>query len=284
MSEKKRRASRRGRKERLSTAPPPAESKFEELPNGLRAHTLKTENGTLIYMYFRKEMRAALWELFARFVLSARLGGTVSFEDLARQAGADEPFDITIDVDRSFVDEVEEGTARALGLLDEIAPRLFAHASEQLVLEVFYRALCDQRGKGSIQFRASESQLLTMLSEHAVTRLKQRVAPRRRPSRKLEWTPERCEEYLAKYEYALDVLQRAKGIYQRNRGDEWRAMVRAVFPALPDQYLERLPLKGDAEPGDMAREYAAELYGVSNTSYLKKIIGRAREARLRKAA
>ena len=108
--------------------------------------------------------------------------------------------------------------------------------------------------------------------------------PRRRPSRKLEWTPERCEEYLVKYEYALDVLQKAKGIYQRNRGDEWRKMVQAVCPTLPDRFLDRLPLKGEAEPGEMAREYAAELYEVNNTSYLKKVITHAYEARLQRAA
>jgi hypothetical protein len=165
-------------------------------------------------------MRNKLWSLCGQFQLCARAGGPIDFEELARQVGADEPFDITVDVDQAFVDEAEAVAGHALGLLDTIAPQLLVHASEQLIFEVFYRAICDRRGTGSYQFRASESEILTMLSEHVVKRLKQRVSPRRRPSRKLEWTPERCEEYTRLYERALDTLQRAKAICRRNRGDE----------------------------------------------------------------
>jgi hypothetical protein len=85
------------------------------------------------------------------------------------------------------------------------------------------------------------------------------------------------------YERALNVLQRAKAICQRNGDDEWQKMVTAVFPDLPSRYYSRLQLRGDGEPHEMAREYAAELFGVNNTSYLKKVIQKAREARLRKA-
>ncbi len=284
MSRKRGRQQRAAKKYKFPTAQPHAETSFEAFPNGVRSHTAKTENGTLAYLYVRDEMRKTLWSMCAHFLLCARAGGPIDFDEIARLAGADMPYDIIVDVDQAFVSEAESCVQHALDLLDGIAPQLLIHISEQLLLEVFYRAICDRRGEGSCQFSASESELLTLFSEHVVKRLKQRVTPRRKPSSKLEWTPERCEEYLVIYERSLEVLQKAKAIYQRNRGDEWRKMIRAVLPELPDHYIERLHLRGDAEPGDMAREYAAELFGVNNTSYLKKIISRARDARLSKLA
>ncbi len=284
MKRHKKRGPRCQKKYKFSTAQPPHEAKFEAYPNGVCNHTAKTENGTLAYFYLRDEMRKTLWGMFAHLLLCARAGGPLDFEEIARKVGADFPYDIEVDINQAFADEAEACTEHALGLLDSIAPQLLVHASEQLVMEVFYRAMCDRRGKGSYQFRASESELLRLFSEHLVKRLKQRVTPRKRPSRKLEWTPEKCEEYLSFYLRALDVLQRAKAIYQRNGDDEWQKMVRAVFPDLPDRFYARLQLRGDGEPHDMAREYAAELYGVNNTSYLKKVIQKAREARERKAA
>lgn len=284
MPEKKRRRERAAKKYKLSTAQPLHEAKFEEFPNGVCAHTAKTETGTLAYMYAREEMRKTFWTLSAHFQLRARAGGPIDFDEIARQLGAAVPYDITVDVDHAFLDEAEECAEHALGLLDRLAPQILVHASEQLVFEVFYRVMCDRRGKGSYRFRASEAELVKLFAEHAVKRLKQRVTPRKMPSRKVEWTPERCEEYLASYERALDVLQRAKAIFQRNKDDEWQKMVAAVFPDLPSGYYARLQLRGDGEPHDLAREYAAELYGVNNTSYLKKVIQKAREARQRKAA
>jgi hypothetical protein len=80
------------------------------------------------------------------------------------------------------------------------------------------------------------------------------------------------------------MLQRAKAICQRNRGEEWRKMVAAVFPDLPEDFYGRLELRGDGEPSDLAREYAASLYDVNNTSYLRKVIQRAKAERLKVAA
>jgi hypothetical protein len=268
----------------FSTHQPPHEAHFEELPNGIRAHTAKTENGSFIYLYAREEIYQIFWSMFGRLLLAARFGRPIDFEEIARKVGADEPYDISVEVSQAFMDDAEACTQHALGLLDTLVPQLLAHASEQLIFEVFYRTMCDRRGLGCYQFEASESELLKLFSELSVKRLKQRVTPRKRPSRKLEWTPERCEEYLATYEGALDVLQRAKAICQRNGDDEWRKMVRAVFPDLPSRFYDRLQLRGDGEPHEMAREYAAETFGVNNTSYLKKVIQKAREARLRKAA
>jgi hypothetical protein len=61
-------------------------------------------------------------------------------------------------------------------------------------------------------------------------------------------------------------------------------MVAAVFPDLPEDFYDRLELRGDGEPGDLAREYAARLYGVNSTSYLRKVIQRAKSERLKAAA
>jgi hypothetical protein len=235
-------------------------------------------------MYAREEMHQTFWSMFCRLLLGARFGGPIDFEEIAKKVGADEPYDISLEVSQAFVDDAEACTQHALNLLDALVPQLLVHASEQLVYEVFYRTMCDRRGLGCYQFQASESELLKLFSEHIVKRLKQRVTPRKRSSRKLEWTPERCDEYLVAYERALDVLQRAKSICQRNGDDEWQKMIRAVFPDLPSRFYDRLQLRGDGEPHDIAREYAAELFGVNNTSYLKKVIQKAREARLRKAA
>jgi hypothetical protein len=284
MPHKRRRKPRAGKKYALPTDQPLHEAKFDEFPEGACAHTAKTEMGTLAYLYVREQMRQTFWTLSAHFQLRARAGGPIDFDEIARQVGAAMPYDITVDVDQDFVDEAEECAQHALRLLDRIAPQLLVHASEQLVFEVFYRVMCDRRGNGSYRFRASEAELVKLFAEHAVKRLKQRVTPRKAPSRKVEWTPERCEEYLATYERALDVLQRAKAIFQRNKDDEWQKMVAAVFPDLPSGYYARLQLRGDGEPHDLAREYAAELYEVNDTSYLKKVIRKAREARLRKVA
>jgi hypothetical protein len=266
----------------FSTDQPPHEAHLEELPEGVWKHTAKTGSGALLYLYAREEMRQTFSSMFGRLLLAARFGRPIDFEEIARKVGADVPYDISVEVSQAFVDDLEACTKHALGLLDALAPQMLVHASEQLVFEVFYRTMCDRRGLGCYQFQASESELLKLFSEHAVKRLKQRVTPRKRPSRKLEWTPERCEEYMVTYERALDVLQRAKAICQRNGDDEWQKMVTAVFPDLPPRYYSQLQLRGDGEPHEMAREYAAELFGVNNTSYLKKVIQKAREARLRK--
>lgn len=45
-------------------------------------------------------------------------GGPVDFEEIARAVGADEPFDITVDVDQAFVEEAQACAQHALGLLD----------------------------------------------------------------------------------------------------------------------------------------------------------------------
>ena len=269
---------------RFSTHQPQRDAHLEELPEGVRKHTVKTESGALLYLYLREEMYQTFRAMFGRLLLAARFGGPVDFEEIAKKVGADEPHDISIEVSQAFMDDAEACAQHALGLLDTLAPQLLVHASEQIVFEVFYRTMCDKRGLGCYQFQASEAELLKLFSEHTVKRLKQRVTPRKKPSRKLEWTPERCEEYLVAYEHALDVLQRAKAICQRNGDDEWEKMLRAVFPDLPSRFYPRLQLRGDGEPHELAREYAAELFGVNNTSYLKKVIQKAREARLRKAA
>lgn len=268
----------------FSTNQPPHEAHLEELPEDVRKHAVKTESGLLLYCYLREEMRQTFCSMFGRLFLAARFGQPIDFEEIARKVGADVPYDISVEVSQTFVDDLEACTQRALSLLDSLAPQILLHTSEQLVFEVFYRTMCDRRGLGCYQFEASEAELLKLFSEHAVKRLKQRVTPRKRPSRKLEWTPERCEEYLVTYEHALDMLQRAKSICQRNGDDDWQKMVSAVFPDLPSRFYARLQLRGDGEPHEMAHEYAAELFDVNHTSYLKKVVQKAREARLRKAA
>lgn len=281
---RKKRSSHAQKQPQFSTNQPPHEAHLEELPADVRKHAVKTESGLLLYFYLREEMRQTFCSMFGRLLLAARFGRPIDFEEIARKVGADVPYDISVEVSQTFVDDLEASTQHALGLLDALAPQILLHASEQIVFEVFYRTMCDRRGLGCYQFEASEAELLKLFSEHTVKRLKQRVTPRKRPSRKLEWTAERCEEYLVTYERAIDVLQRAKAICQRNGDDDWQKMVSAVFPDLPALFYARLQLRGDGEPHEMAHEYAAELFGVNHTSYLKKVIQKAREARLRQAA
>jgi hypothetical protein len=114
MSVKKRRKSRVDRKFKLSTAQPAHESKFEEYENGVCNHVAKTETGTLAYFYVRDEMHKTLWSLCAHFQLCARAGGPIDFEEFARRVGADIPFDITVDVDQTFLDEAEANARHAL--------------------------------------------------------------------------------------------------------------------------------------------------------------------------
>ena len=91
---------------RCSTNQPLHEAQFEELPNGARVHRAKTQTGTLLYLYDPEEMRQNFWSMFFDFLLGVRFGCPVDFDEIARRAGADMPYDMGVEVTQNFIDDV----------------------------------------------------------------------------------------------------------------------------------------------------------------------------------
>jgi hypothetical protein len=88
------------------------------------------------------------------------------------------------------------------------------------------------------------------------------------------WPPERCVDFQRVYESAHERVRKAKRLYTDNKKGEWSTIIRRMDRKLPQWLIDRLPLKGE-KPSDLARELAAELFGVPHSSYLKVVLHRA---------
>jgi hypothetical protein len=180
--------------------------------------------------------------------------------------------------------EHEEYSNHAFKLLSEQASTLLIEASEQLIQEVIFHTLCELEEEGPDHLYSMIPELLKSLTHDIVERVKIRVNAPTRGGRKKIWTQKRKEAYLVVYEDACKAIKHAKKIYRQNqKSKKWREMVLAAYPLLTDAIIDLLPGRGvNSQPRILAHKYAAKLFKVKGSEYLKKVVKTARRCRREK--
>lgn len=281
------------RKRQDSKKLPPSKSKFRILPNGLNEHTVKTPYGIIVYTYSPKIMDGVLRGILSKLLGRIYYGSPIEFDRLMEIAEDEPPYRLIFNINEEFSTAKEEYLTTALVLLEEQAPELLIEASEQLILEVIFRALAESAELTSSITDSKPSRLLHLLIQHINQRVKLRVNARLPGGRELEWTPERCEAFLTQYEIALEAFRDGRRIYRQNKHlvkrarksqkERWLELVNTLHPELPDELLMQLKKGGkNAEPNVLALEYSAKVFGVEASEYLKKVLIKARQVRAKK--
>ncbi len=114
-----------------------------------------------------------------------------------------------------------------------------------------------------IQYEALPNKVLVEeYSRRDIELLKKRLSVRGRGGSEGWWNEERRAEFLELYD---DVLKKVK----------------AKSPNLPAHIQAKFSLRGE-KPSDIACEYAAELFGITHSVYLPRVLTQAREERKRR--
>jgi hypothetical protein len=260
---------------------PNTKSKFEILSDGQHAHTVETPYGKIVYTYSPKILSGILAGIFTTLLGRAYYNRPLDFQKLLERPEDEPPYEYLFTKEPELLAEKEQHSKYAAELLWNQASRLLIEASEQLIQEVIFRTLREFQNQGKYKLNSGISELLKLLTSDIIERVKIRVNAPTQGGSKAKWTPERKEAFLVTYEKAYEALKRAKKIYGQNKElDNWRGMVSAVYPQLPEQIINLLPVKGKgSEPKVLALEYAAELFKVKYTEYLSDVVKDARRLR-----
>lgn len=192
-------------------------SNFKVLPNGSHEHTIQTPYGTIVYTYSPEILGGILRGIFTKLLGRVYYGSPLDFNNLFQGSDADPPYRYIFYIDEEFSSAQEKYSADALALLRAQASQLLMEASEQLILEVVFRSLSESKDLTSSILNTKSSELLQLLIQHVNQRVKQRVNARTPGGREPDWTPERCESFLAQYEVALDAFRDARRIYRQTK-------------------------------------------------------------------
>ncbi|MDT5060012.1 MAG: hypothetical protein QOH63_471 [Acidobacteriota bacterium] len=259
--------------------------KFKKRRDGIYVCLVSGLYGTNAYLYSPEELKKHLGGIITTFLWQIRNGAPIdSAAAFTSAATAPEKSTvIELQVDEKFLAEDELMVNRAMELYKQHLPKALAGAVDQHVEETVYRTLKESSGSGSFEFTSTERELINVLVQRASASLKRRVEARGRGGSEPEWTPERAEALLAAYEAGLQVLKDAKLVYKQNKHrEDWKAQVKLAQKELPEHFIELLSSdKKNAEPSSLALTYAAEKMKVLPGEYLRKILTKARKARVR---
>ena len=271
-----------GKKRREAPAPMPnTKSRFEILPDDSHKHTVDTPYGTIVYTYSPKLMSSILAGIFTTLLGRAYYNKPLDFKRLLERPENEPPYEYLFTQEPELLAEKEKHSKYASDLLSRQASHLLIEASGQLMQEVIFRTLRELQDQGKYERRSKFSKLLEPLTKDIIERVKLRVDAPTRGGRKEVWTSDRKEAFLVTYENVCKALKHAKKIYRRNKDEkDWRGMITLVYPDLPSDLIDRLPVKNKiSEPGVLAYEYAAKLFGVKSTEYLTEVVKGARKQR-----
>jgi hypothetical protein len=257
-------------------------SKFEILSDGRHSHTVKTPYGTIVYTYSPKILSGILAGMFTVLLGRAFFNHPLKIQQLIEMPENEPPYEYLFSPaeEPELLAQREQYTEYASELLWRQAPQLLIESSEQLIQEVVVRTIRELQDQAPSNLSPKLSELLKLLTTDILARMKLRVNARPQGGSTADWTPERKRAFLAEYENAHRILKNAKRIYRQNRNENWRAMIRVAYPQLPEDLIDKLPLKGKtSEPRVLAYEYAAATFNVECNDYLPKIVAAARKMR-----
>jgi hypothetical protein len=268
------------KKSRKAISPMPnTKSEFEVLPDGLHAHTVETPLGTIVYTYSPKIMSSILSGIFTTLLGRALYNKPLDFQRLIEIPEGEPPYLSLFIRDPDLLAEQEKHSEYAFELLQRQTPQLLTEASEQLIQEVIFRTLIEFKAQSQHQLNSKTSEVLKLLMDHIIERVKQRVNAPTAGGSNAVWTPERKEAFLVEYENACKTLKEAKRIYKQiKHSSKWKDMIAVGYPQLASHLIERLSGK-DAQPGILAYEHAAALFNVHCNEYLPKVVKDARRRR-----
>lgn len=172
----------------------------------------------------------------------------------------------------------------------EFLPEALHNAVNKIAIEAQFKALTwsDPNGKERGFYEEPELTGLKMLLRKDAESSLQKIEEREKQSR-LErlgdtrggriafWTQERCKEFRELHDTFRLSVTKARRIVRKHRGNNWRAEIVKECPDLTPSALEKLPLV-QYQPGDIARELAAEKMGVADSEYLTTVLTKARRA------
>ena len=270
-----------GKKRREAPAPMPnTKSRFEILPDGSHKHTVETPYGTIVYTYLPNSICSLIGGIFTTLLGRAYYNKPLNFQKLFERPENEPPYEYMFTQEPDLLAEKERYSKYASELLGQQASRLLTEASEQLMQEVIFRTLLEFQNQGQYKINSKFSDLLKSLTDEVIERVKLRVNAPSPGGSKAQWTPERKEAFLIVYENAYKILKDARTIYKQNKRRKWQKMILLEYPELPISLIKRLTTgKQDDQPGALAYEYAAKLFGVKFTSYIPEVVKDARKQR-----
>jgi hypothetical protein len=157
-------------------------------------------------------------------------------------------------------------------------PRVIEHALLRVVLDPLSQLLAALANQQPELFAVKGADLLREFADFQHRLVKHDLGVPRPGGSSPTWTHDQKEEILACYEAFLINIKEAKRLWRQNSGLNWRGIVKTAFPDLPEEIIERLPLRGE-KPSDLALDATAKRVGIVSIEYLKKILTAARRAR-----
>lgn len=270
-----------------------AESYFNQLsengiirhPGGAEIHTKRTIYGTLMFYTNRERLKELLESVMLDFLWQMQYGFPRETEAIRAAAnidiGPDDESEIHVKISKEAAEECRLWAEHAMEILSAELRDALEQTLEHHIEITMVRALLERSGKGLYKFKVDEKKVIDAVSRDHLKVFKERLGARKRGGSSPRWTPERMDELLTLYDSALEMMRGAKEIYRKHKGNKrWGQMVRAAYPELPEDLIERFSGRGQgAEPNELAKEYAARKLDVEVNDYTEKILIAARKRR-----
>jgi hypothetical protein len=270
-----------------------ARSYFDELAkagvinnaNGSQIHVKKTIYGMLFFFTAPEHLRKLMGSVAVDFLYRMQYGFPLEKEAVIAAGNLDIDPDavikLTARLDKEMAEEWKRWTEQAMEILLTQLRETLVQTIEHHIEITMIRALLDRSGKGYYKLNVDEKEAINVLVKDHVKVFKEQLGARKRGGSSARWTSERMDELLTLYDSALEMMRGAKEIYRKHKGNKrWGQMVRAAYPELPDDLIDRFSGRGQgAEPNELAKEYAARKLGVEVNDYTEKILITARKRR-----
>jgi len=168
--------------------------------------------------------------------------------------------------------------AQLAGAVYHTFPRVMEHALLRVVLDPLSQLLAEMANQQPDLFVVKGADLLREYADFQHRIVKHDLGVPRPGGSSPTWTAEQKLEILSYYETALKSISEAKRLWRQNRKLNWREIVKAAFPELPGDIVEKLPLRGE-KPSDLALEATAAKVASVSIEYLRKVLTSARRLR-----
>lgn len=241
------------------------------LPNGINLSLTKTKYGTISCMSHREVQEQEFKNFFIRFF--ARMEGVpVTLDEISKfiELPGEDALEVIVDNENGseIVARAEDAVQSALNYFAENINEMFAEALQRYMEETFIRALMHESADYVNKTEVDAFNYILRLHGES---MRERMKIRKASGRKLKWSDEELQQILETYEWVLPLITEAKKFHKTIAGRRgWTAAVKALYPQLPINIIERFDHKGDSSAGALALSLAAEQFGKESSEYLRQ--------------